>query len=59
MCFSKGEILRKFEIKICLIKRSTEVIQPSDRTFCRTLVKDIIILCAGSKGSTLLNIHEQ
>ena len=26
MCFSKGGILRRFVIKICLIKRSTEVI---------------------------------
>ena len=27
MCFSKGGILGRFVIKICLIKRSTEVIQ--------------------------------
>ena len=38
MCFSKGGILWRFEIKIYLIKRSTEVIWTQWKTFCRTLV---------------------
>ena len=33
MCFSKGGILWRFVIKICLIKRSTEVIQTQWQNF--------------------------
>ena len=33
MCFSKGEILWRFVIKICLIKRSTEVIRTQWQNF--------------------------
>ena len=38
MCFGKGGILWRFVIKICLIKRSTEVIRTQWPNFFRTLV---------------------
>ena len=41
MCFSKGGILWRFVIKICLIKRSTEVI----RTQWQNFLQDPRIFC--------------
>ena len=38
MCFSKGGILWRFVIKICLIKRSIEVIQIQWQNFLQDLV---------------------
>ena len=44
MCFSKGRILWRFVIKICLIKRSTEVIRTQWKYFLQDPRTERIIL---------------
>ena len=45
MCFSKGGILWRFVIKICLIKCIAEVIRTQWQNFCRTLIFSFKIKC--------------